>query len=295
MLRALGRFDDALAAYDRTVEDFPRDVVARNGRAETLRALGRFDDALAAYDRTVEDFPQNAFARNGRAETLRALERYDEALAAYDRTIEEFPHDAVARNGRAMVLLDLGSFDAARHALKFAAGNLKTVGDWVAVHILSMLELRDGATASLAANLQRYATTCPFIEQRRYFETSLAVVRISLTQIKEARRTLAELSARCEFDRDERSALRLIEAHANAADGDLAAARESIALSSHIVPHEEFRLRQLRRQIESRFGIGDRLAPTQPEDIVREDGKLARLEIGFFIDRARRRVEAIAA
>ena len=112
-LRALGRFDEALAAYDRTVEDFPHDAVARTGRAETLRALGRFDEALAAYDRTVEDFPQNAVARTGRAETLRALGRFDEALAAYDRTVEDFPQNAFARTGRAETLRALGRFEEA--------------------------------------------------------------------------------------------------------------------------------------------------------------------------------------
>ena len=112
-LRAMGRLDEALAGYDRTVEDFPENAVARNGRAETLRALGRFDEALAAYDRTVEDFPQDAFARTGRAETLRALGRFDEALAAYDRTVEDFPQDAFAQTGRAETLRALGQFDEA--------------------------------------------------------------------------------------------------------------------------------------------------------------------------------------
>ncbi len=79
----MGRLDEALAAYDRTVEAFPEKVDARTGRAETLRAMGRLDEALAAYDRTVEAFPENAVARNGRAETLRAMGRLDEALAAY--------------------------------------------------------------------------------------------------------------------------------------------------------------------------------------------------------------------
>ena len=290
-LRALGRFEEALAAYDRTVEDFPHDAVTRNGRAATLRALGRFEEALAAYDRAVEDFPHDAFARNGRAETLRARGRFEEALAAYDRTVEDFPHDAFARNGRAVVLIDLGRFDEARNTLRSATDKGITATDWVAIHVLSMIELRSGATQRLAADLHRYANTCPFIDQRRYFETSLAVVRLSLRQIKEARRTIGELSRRTDFDRDEQAALKLMEAHAEAADGDLVAARESIASASNIVPLEEFRLRQLRRQIESRFGIGDRPAPIKPADIAAEDRKLVRLEIGFFVDRVRARAE----
>ena len=294
-LRALGRLKEALAAYDRAVEDFPQDAVARNGRAETLRALGRLDEALAAYDRAVGEFPHNIVARAGRAETLRALGRLDEALAAYDRAVQDFPQDAVTRNGRAVILADIGRLDEARNALQAAAQTPKTDEDWIAIHILSMIELRDGATNRLATNLEYYAKKCPYREQRRYFETSLVVVRISLKQIKEARRTIADLSMRPDFNQNERAALKLIEAHAEAADGDLIAARRSIAAASNIVPYEQFRLRQLQREIENRFGMSNRSAPSKPEDIAAGDRKLVRLEMDFFVDCARARSERRAA
>ena len=44
----MGRLDEALAAYDRTVKRFPDDVVARNARAVILMELGHYDDARAA-------------------------------------------------------------------------------------------------------------------------------------------------------------------------------------------------------------------------------------------------------
>ncbi len=112
-LRSLGRFEEALVAYDGAVRDFPRNAVARNGQAETLRSLGRFEEALAEYAAAARDFPRNAFARNGRAETFRSLGRFEEALAEYAAAVRDFPRNAVARNGRAETLRSLGRFEEA--------------------------------------------------------------------------------------------------------------------------------------------------------------------------------------
>ena len=115
-LRAMNRLDEALAAYDEAIRDFPEDVVARNGRAETFRAMNRLDEALAAYDQAIRDFPADIFARSGRAETLRAMNRLDEALAAYNEAIRAFPGDVVARNGRAETLRAMNRLDEALDA-----------------------------------------------------------------------------------------------------------------------------------------------------------------------------------
>jgi len=115
-LRAMNRLDEALAAYDEAIRDFPEDVVARNGRAETFRAMNRLDEALDAYDQAIRDFPADIFARSGRAETLRAMNRLDEALAAYNEAIRAFPGDVVARNGRAETLRAMNRLDEALDA-----------------------------------------------------------------------------------------------------------------------------------------------------------------------------------
>lgn len=112
-LRDMGWLTEALAAYDDVVQRFPDDVVARNGRAETLRDMGRLTEALAAYDDVIQRFPDNVFARTGRAETLRDLGRLTEALAAYDHVIQRFPDNVVARSGRAETLRSLGRLEDA--------------------------------------------------------------------------------------------------------------------------------------------------------------------------------------
>jgi tetratricopeptide (TPR) repeat protein len=49
---------------------------------------GRYDQALADYDRAIEHGAANAPAIAGRGMTYAAMERYDEALADLDRAVE---------------------------------------------------------------------------------------------------------------------------------------------------------------------------------------------------------------
>ena len=284
-LRALGRLPDALDTYDRTTERFPDNVVARNGRAETLRALGRLPDALDAYDRTVERFPDDAYAWTSRAETLRALGRLPDALDAYDRTIEQFPDNVVARTGRAMVLIDLGRADEARLSLLAAGTAPRQTGDWIAAHVLCMIDLRAGATPALADRLQHLVQTCPYPGQRRYFETTHAVVQLALRRHAEARRAIDGLLARPGFEAGEQQVLHLMQAHAAAAQGDLRAARQSLAAASNVVPSEELVAHRLRREIERRYGLGGGRPLTHRTEIAASEAMLSRLEGDAWIAR----------
>jgi tetratricopeptide (TPR) repeat protein len=95
-LSKLGRFDEALAAYEQAIARFPADAVLQSARAETLRQLGRLDEALAAYEQAIARFPADAVLQNARAETLRQLGRLDEALAAFEDTIQRWTSGAMS-------------------------------------------------------------------------------------------------------------------------------------------------------------------------------------------------------
>jgi tetratricopeptide (TPR) repeat protein len=288
LLRKWGQTNEALAAYDRAVEDFPHEVVARNGRAETLRALGRLDEALAAYDRAVEDFPHDVVARNGRAETLRALGRLDEALSALGAAMGDYPFSKFIRNSYVVVLCELGRFKEARIVLTGVDAAPRTKDDWVAVHILCMVDLKEAPTDALATRLEELLATCPYRDQQLYFETALVVARIAVKRTSEARNALTALVARPALDVGEWAAIQLMEAHAEAAEGDLAAARRSVAAASNIVPHEQFRLRRLRQELERRFGLGSAPALTRSDEIIASERTLVRLEMDFWVECATR-------
>ena len=69
-MKALKRFDEALASYDRALALWPDDAEALTNRGVTLNTLGRFDEALANYSRALELEPDDADAHSNRGVTL---------------------------------------------------------------------------------------------------------------------------------------------------------------------------------------------------------------------------------
>ena len=92
-LAALGRFEEAVAAYDRTVTLKPDYTDAWVGRGTTLAALGRFEEAVADYDHAIALKPDDTIAWHGRGALLATLGRRKEAVASFDRAIALKPDD----------------------------------------------------------------------------------------------------------------------------------------------------------------------------------------------------------
>jgi tetratricopeptide (TPR) repeat protein len=63
---------------------------------------GRYDEALAEFDRAIELDPADASAIACRGQALQNMERYEEALGDFSRVIELNPEDAfaIARRGQ---------------------------------------------------------------------------------------------------------------------------------------------------------------------------------------------------
>lgn len=68
---------------DRAPELRPDDAAAHSMRGEVLRRCGRYAEALAEYDRSLNLRP-DAATHTLRGHVLSELERYAEAVAAYD-------------------------------------------------------------------------------------------------------------------------------------------------------------------------------------------------------------------
>jgi tetratricopeptide (TPR) repeat protein len=90
-LKALGRNDDAMAAYERAVQMKPDNHFSWTCRGHALLDLGRSEEALAAYDRAIQLEPDSHFAWSFKGDALHELGRSEEALAAYDRAIQLEP------------------------------------------------------------------------------------------------------------------------------------------------------------------------------------------------------------
>lgn len=71
--------------------DSGKDWAIEEGRR--LLVDGRFADALALYERALEDAPDDPDLLNGRGAALRSLGRYDEANECYERSLRADPRD----------------------------------------------------------------------------------------------------------------------------------------------------------------------------------------------------------
>lgn len=87
----LRRYDEAAAAFDHAIALDVHDAVAWHSKGSSLRNLGRHTEALHAYDTALILEPEGAVVWNSKAKALEALDRYDEAMAAYICALELDP------------------------------------------------------------------------------------------------------------------------------------------------------------------------------------------------------------
>jgi tetratricopeptide (TPR) repeat protein len=121
----LGRYEDAIASYDKTIEFNPNDNAAWNNRGIVLHQLGLFEDAIKSYDKAIKfnlDEDVEHVAWNNRGMALHQLGRFEDAIKSYDKAIKFNPDDD-AWNNRGTALRQLGRFEDAiasyDEALKF--------------------------------------------------------------------------------------------------------------------------------------------------------------------------------
>ena len=87
----MGRYDEALADFNRAIELDPSSAWAIAGRGETYRAWGATTTRWLTSTAPSNSTPSDAWAIAIRGQTYRAMGRYDEALADFNRAIELDP------------------------------------------------------------------------------------------------------------------------------------------------------------------------------------------------------------
>lgn len=88
--------------------------------AEALKAAGRTEDALKAYDRAIELDPAYAAAHHNRGALLNDMGRFEEALRSLDKAEGAGLKRAEAHVNRAHALMGIGKMDAAVDEFTFA-------------------------------------------------------------------------------------------------------------------------------------------------------------------------------
>ena len=130
LLNYLEHYEDALKAYEKSLEMDPDSFVVWDNKGNTLTKLKRYEEALRAFEKSIELKPDDAKSWMAKRNVLVELSRYDEAFRACDKAIELTPDDdkypvalAFANN-----LAKLGRYDEALNALDKAIKNV-SIGD----------------------------------------------------------------------------------------------------------------------------------------------------------------------
>jgi len=92
-----GRFEAALAGFQRAIDIDPRCADAHNNAGLALAELGRQDAAAAAFGRAIEVNPHNADYRMNLAQLWRTMGRWSESRRECEAALELDPTDAEAR------------------------------------------------------------------------------------------------------------------------------------------------------------------------------------------------------
>jgi tetratricopeptide (TPR) repeat protein len=108
ILSVLGKFDDAVDAFNRGLDAGSADTTLRcllyDYKGLALCTLQREDEGIAAFDQVIAISPDNVFAWGCKGKALLQLKRYDEAASALDRAIALSPEEEDYRKTRVEIL-----------------------------------------------------------------------------------------------------------------------------------------------------------------------------------------------
>jgi len=108
-----GRLDAAMAQYRKVLEIKPDDAGAHYSLGNVLANRGRFDEAIAEYQKALEIKPDHVEALNNLAAAFARLGRFDEAIAQYQKAVEIKPDYIKAHYNLGGVLAARSRFDEA--------------------------------------------------------------------------------------------------------------------------------------------------------------------------------------
>jgi len=123
-----GRFEDAIAAFDRALEIDPSLAFAWHDRGICLRELGRDEEGLASIEKARELSPGNEEILYNRAETLKKIgilrgdrKILEQAVNAYNDVLEKNPAYADAWNDLGICAKELGKEELSRQYFERAS------------------------------------------------------------------------------------------------------------------------------------------------------------------------------
>lgn len=114
MLRQCGKYEEAIAAYNKALESNPEHIEALIYRAIALNDTGCYkEEAISAFKKAILVKQNNHKIWFALGFLLQKLNYCEEAIASYDRALELKPDDAEVWNNRGNALSELGRYEEA--------------------------------------------------------------------------------------------------------------------------------------------------------------------------------------
>jgi tetratricopeptide (TPR) repeat protein len=79
----MGKYDEAIMAFERAIVIDPNNADAWNGKAWVLNSQGKYNEAIKACDMAIKLDPKFVLAWNNKGWALEALGRTSEAKVAF--------------------------------------------------------------------------------------------------------------------------------------------------------------------------------------------------------------------
>lgn len=166
----LGRWADALRAYDRALQAAPASHRAQvlNNRGNALQGLGRFAEAIQSYQEALRWAPEHANCMANLAKALVQVGQVAEALAHASRAAELAPNSPAPHVAKGWALLALGQ----------PSEGALAVGQWL-VQDDNHAEAQY-CRAMCAAALERWDLAYPALQRAHALDPSLPGLRTML-------------------------------------------------------------------------------------------------------------------
>jgi tetratricopeptide (TPR) repeat protein len=112
-LEKVGRFEEALDCYDKSLEINSRIAEPWFNKGNSLTSLGHFNEAIKCHEEALKINPQHQMGWINKAVTLHSLGRLEEAINCCDKALEINPMNVAALSNKGVNLGGLGRFDEA--------------------------------------------------------------------------------------------------------------------------------------------------------------------------------------
>jgi tetratricopeptide (TPR) repeat protein len=110
LLYKLGKYNEAIEQYDKSIGFSPIEHDVYEFKANALYNLGKVNEAIECFDESVKQVPERS-RYLAKGNYLYKLALYDQVLESFDKVIELFPDYPEALNNKGYVLNQIGRYE----------------------------------------------------------------------------------------------------------------------------------------------------------------------------------------